>query len=132
MSEHKMYSTLFSSESVSAAFTRCRRRPHCSRASPTAWRKCSQFWREGERGGEREGERYSYYDTTTTTTTNNNNNNNSNSNNNNNTNNMTTNKHVFGWHYLSNATCLTRPRLFHALIIVSIIIILLFFEEHLR
>ena len=24
-----------------------------------------------------------------------------------------------GWHYLSNATCLMRPRLFHALYIVS-------------
>ena len=31
---------------------------------------------------------------------------------------------MIGWHYLSNATCLIRPRLFYALFIVSRIIMI--------
>ena len=45
---------------------------------------------------------------------------------------------TFGWHYLSNATCLMRPHLFYAGFVVSRITILYFatvfdtFEENLR
>ena len=35
-----------------------------------------------------------------------------------------------GWYYLSNATCLMRPRLFYAMLVVSMIIIICYIIRH--